>query len=210
VVKNLMRDQGIANAYVTRGAIDDAIELMRTMDHSPRHLLVDVSGSSMPISDLMRLAEVVDPSVNVVVVGDHNDVGLFRSLLRMGVQDYLVKPLTVELVQRALAASDPAASARAGKAIGLIGARGGVGVTTIATALARHLADKTRRRIDARHRREQWSRRALAKHASARSAADSSNSRGAKRSTVRVQRGAAVRSAPRTASGYRRGTHRGA
>lgn len=147
VVKNLMRDQGIAHAYVMRGAIDEAIELMRGLPHSPRHMLVDVSGSAMPVSDLMRLAEVVDPSVSVVVIGDRNDVGLFRSLLRMGVQDYLVKPLTVELVQRALAAADPSASARAGKAIGFIGARGGVGVTTIATALARHLADKTRRRI---------------------------------------------------------------
>ncbi|RDU99693.1 AAA family ATPase [Trinickia dinghuensis] len=147
VVRNLMLDQGMAHAFVMRGAIDDAVELMRGLPHAPRHLLVDVSGSAMPISDLMRLAEVVDPSVSVVVVGDHNDVGLFRSLLRLGVQDYLVKPLTVELVQRALTAADPSASARAGKAIGFIGARGGVGVTTIATALARHLADKTRRRI---------------------------------------------------------------
>ncbi|HEV3106535.1 MAG TPA: AAA family ATPase [Trinickia sp.] len=147
VVRNLLLDQGIANAHVARGTIDDAVELMRNVGHSPRHLLVDVSGSSMPVSDLMRLAEVVDPSVTVVVTGERNDVGLFRSLLRMGVQDYLVKPLTVELVQRALASTDPAASARTGKAIGFIGARGGVGVTTIATALARHLADKTRRRI---------------------------------------------------------------
>ncbi len=147
VVKNLMLDQGIAHAYVARGSVEEAIELMRGLPHSPRHLLVDVSGSSMPVSDLMRLAEVVDPSVSVVVIGDRNDVGLFRSLLRLGVQDYLVKPLTVELVQRALAAADPSAQARAGKAIGFIGARGGVGVTTIATALARHLADKTRRRI---------------------------------------------------------------
>jgi len=61
VVRNLLLDQGIANAHVARGTIDDAIELMRTVDHSPRHLLVDVSGSSMPVSDLMRLAEVVDP-----------------------------------------------------------------------------------------------------------------------------------------------------
>jgi len=104
VVKNLMLDQGIAHAFVARGHIGDAIELMRGIGHSPRHLLVDVSDSSMPVSDLMRLAEVVDPSVNVVVVGDRNDVGLFRSLLRMGVEDYLVKPLTVELVQRALTA----------------------------------------------------------------------------------------------------------
>lgn len=147
VIKNLMLDQGIANAHVARGTLDEAIELMRNLGHSPRHLLVDVSSSAMPVSDLMRLAEVVDPSVTVVVAGDRNDVGLFRNLLRIGVQDYLMKPLTVELVQRALASTDPAASARTGKAIGFVGARGGVGVTTIATSLARYLADKTRRRI---------------------------------------------------------------
>jgi len=147
VVNNLVLDQGLTNAHVARGSIDDAIELMRRLDHSPRHLLVDVSGSAMPVSDLMRLAEVVDPSVSVVVAGDRNDVGLFRNLLRIGVADYLVKPLTVEFVQRALAAADPSALARTGKAIGFVGARGGVGVTTIATALARHLAEKTRRRI---------------------------------------------------------------
>lgn len=147
VVNNLLLDQGIANAYVARGTLDNAIELMRNAARAPRHLLVDVSASAMPVSDLMRLAEVVDPSVTVVVVGERNDVGLYRSLLRIGVHDYLVKPLTVELVQRALASTDPAAAARTGKALGFVGARGGVGVTSIATALARHLADKTRRRI---------------------------------------------------------------
>jgi pilus assembly protein CpaE len=147
VIKNLILDQAIENAHVECGTIDDAIELMRRLGHSPQHLLVDVSGSAMPVSDLTRLADVVDPSVSVIVVGEHNDVGLFRSLLRIGVRDYLVKPLTVELVQRALAATDPGAATRTGKAIGFVGARGGVGVTTIATTLARHLADKTRRRI---------------------------------------------------------------
>lgn len=147
VIKNLVLDQAISNAHVERGTLDHAIELMKGLGHSPQHLIVDVSGSTMPVSDLMRLADTVDPSVTVIVVGEHNDVGLFRNLLRIGVQDYLVKPLTVELVQRALAAADPAAATRTGKAIGFVGARGGVGVTTIATALARHLADKTRRRI---------------------------------------------------------------
>ncbi|CAN0626088.1 pilus assembly protein CpaE [Burkholderia multivorans] len=147
VIRNLILDQAIEGAHVERGTLDDAIGLMRTLGHSPRHLIVDLSGAAMPLSDLMRLADVCDPSVTVIVVGDHNDVGLYRSLLRLGVQDYLVKPLTVELVQRALAATDSVAATRAGKAIGFVGARGGVGVTTIATALARHLADETRRRI---------------------------------------------------------------
>jgi len=41
VVKNLMLDQGIAHGHVARGSIDDAIELMRGLPHSPRHLVVD-------------------------------------------------------------------------------------------------------------------------------------------------------------------------
>ncbi|VBS38374.1 CpaF [Burkholderia pseudomallei] len=147
VIRNLIADQAMTGAQVARGGIDDAIALMRDLSHGPQHLLVDVSGAAMPLSDLARLADVCDPSVNVIVIGERNDVGLFRSMLRIGVRDYLVKPLTVELVHRALSAADPNAAARAGKAIGFVGARGGVGVTSIAVALARHLADRTRRRV---------------------------------------------------------------
>lgn len=147
VIGNVVLDQNIAGAHVQRGTIDDAIDLMKALGHSPQHLIVDLAGATMPVSDLMRLAQVCDPSVAVIVVGEHNDVGLYRNLLRLGVQDYLVKPLTVDLVQRALDATDAAPAARVGRTIGFVGARGGVGVTTIATALARHLADETRRRI---------------------------------------------------------------
>ncbi|MFD1561876.1 AAA family ATPase [Paraburkholderia silviterrae] len=147
VVKSVVVDQGIATSHITTGSLDDAIAIMTSLKESPRYLIVDVTGSTMPISDLTRLAEVVDPSVTVIVVGERNDVGLFRSLLHVGVQDYLVKPLTAELVRRALTSTDGGTSARMGKVLSFVGARGGVGVTTIATALASHLADKTRRRI---------------------------------------------------------------
>ncbi|TDN67274.1 AAA family ATPase [Paraburkholderia sp. BL10I2N1] len=146
-VKNLIVDQSIASACVQRGTIDDAIQLLKTLDRSPRQLIVDVSGSAMPISDLARLSDVCDPSVAVVVVGERNDVDLYRSLLGAGVQDYLFKPLSVGLLQRALTARDPAATLRTGNAVCFAGARGGVGTTTIAVSLARFLADVTHRRI---------------------------------------------------------------
>lgn len=147
VINNVAIDQGVATSHVTLGSLDDAMGVMTSLKESPHYLIIDVSGSAMPISDLMRLAEVVDPSVTVVAIGERNDVGLFRSLLQLGVHDYLVKPLTVELVRRSLASNDANASPRMGKALSFVGTRGGVGVTTIATALASHLADKTRRRI---------------------------------------------------------------
>jgi pilus assembly protein CpaE len=146
-VKSFIGDQAIPHARAQTGSIDDAITLLQKLERPPRHLLVDVSGSAMPLSELERLAEVCAPSVAVVVIGDRNDVGLYRSLLEIGIQDYLVKPLTVELVQRALSARDPSVEARTGKVISLVGARGGVGVTTIAVSLARHLADETKRQV---------------------------------------------------------------
>ena len=146
-VKSLIVDQSIANTYVQRGTIADAIELLQKLDHSPKQLIVDVSGSAMPLSDLARLSDICEPSVAVVVVGDRNDVDLYRSLLGAGVQDYLFKPLSVGLLQRALSARDPGAAVRAGRAVSFVGARGGVGTTTIALSLARHLADVTHRHI---------------------------------------------------------------
>src|ERR1700693_5376464 len=137
-VKSLIVDQSIANTYVQRGTIAEAIELLQKLDHSPKQLIVDVSGSAMPLSDLARLSDICEPSVAVVVVGDRNDVDLYRSLLGAGVQDYLFKPLSVGLLQRALAARDPGAAVRAGRAVSFVGARGGVGTTTIALSLARH------------------------------------------------------------------------
>lgn len=149
-VRRYVHDRMIAHAFVTTGTIDDAISLLKSMDRSPSKLLVDVSGSDMPLSDLERLAQVCEPSVSVITIGDRNDVGLFRNLLKIGVQDYLVKPLTPELLQRTFDATtnaEPLQHHRTGKVIALAGTRGGVGTTTIGVALARHLADETMRRV---------------------------------------------------------------
>ncbi|HEX7916658.1 AAA family ATPase [Rudaea sp.] len=146
-LRSLIADQAIANAHVQTGTIDEAIRLLRTLGRPPRQLLVDVSGSEMPLSDLARLADACAPSVSVVVIGERNDVGLYRSLLEVGVHDYVVKPVTVELLRRSLSTRDPSTPARAGKVIGFVGARGGVGATTIAVSLARHLSARTLRHV---------------------------------------------------------------
>jgi pilus assembly protein CpaE len=148
-VRRYVLDQMIPHAHVAQGTIDHAIEFLKNAEHSPTRLLVDVTGSAMPLSDLARLAQVCEPSVKVFVLGDRNDVGLFRNLLKLGVSDYLVKPLALELLQRTLdgETSAPINSARAGKVISLMGTRGGTGVTTLALALAQHLAADTHRRV---------------------------------------------------------------
>ena len=151
VLKNYVLEQAMPHAHVAIGNIDDAIAYLLKIERSPLFLLVDLHSSAMPLSALARLAEVCEPSVQVVALGERNDVGLYRSLLKLGVRDYLVKPLTVELLNRTVSANEgkiaPVVNTRAGKAIAFLGSRGGVGVTTICLNLARHLAEDTHRRV---------------------------------------------------------------
>ncbi|QDQ88029.1 AAA family ATPase [Alcaligenaceae bacterium SJ-26] len=140
----------LTDTRVGRGDIDAAIAWLQKAGRSPQRLLVDIAGSSAPLDELDRLANACEPSVQVYVVGDRNDVGLYRNLLMRGVQDYLVKPLNAELLRRALDDSDSGAvrKGRHGKAIAVMGTRGGVGATSIAAHLARDLAaGGARRRV---------------------------------------------------------------
>jgi pilus assembly protein CpaE len=151
VLKSFVLEQAMPHVHIAVGSVDDAIAYLSKIERSPLFLLVDLHGSVMPLSDLGRLAEVCEPSVQVIALGERNDVGLFRSLLKIGVRDYLVKPLTNELLKRTINVSEgkvsPVMLARAGKTIAFAGARGGVGVTTLALNVARHLAEETHRRV---------------------------------------------------------------
>jgi pilus assembly protein CpaE len=151
VLKSFVLEQAMPHVHIVVGSIDDAIAYLSKIERSPLFLLVDLHGSVMPLSDLGRLAEVCEPSVQVIALGERNDVGLFRSLLKLGIHDYLVKPLTVELLKRTINIGEgkvtPVIKSRAGKTVALAGTRGGVGVSTLAVNLARHLAEETHRRV---------------------------------------------------------------
>jgi pilus assembly protein CpaE len=147
ILKSFVLEYAMPHVHIAIGGIDDAIAYVSKLERSPLFLLVDLHGSAMPLSDLGRLSEVCEPSVQVLALGERNDVGLFRSLLKLGVRDYLVKPLTVELLKRTVNVSEgqvsQVTSARVGKTIAFAGTRGGVGVTT----LALNLAEETHRRV---------------------------------------------------------------
>lgn len=152
-LEDYARSSGLGSVHIAKGKIDDTIQYLLHAVKPPKQLLIDLSASDMPLSDLNRLAEVCEPSIQVYAVGSRNDVGLYRDLLGIGVLDYLVKPLTSELVRRLLS-GDSAGSGRvtqrlrSGKIMALVGARGGIGVTSIATHLSRTLLlGNARRRI---------------------------------------------------------------
>lgn len=148
-LQRVFRADSLSDTHVAQGGTDHAIAWLKKQGRSPQRLLVDISGSSRPLDELDQLADACEPSVEVFVVGDRNDVGLFRNLLTRGVQDYLVKPLSVELLRRTLVQGAAAhRRGRYGKCVTVTGTRGGVGTTSVAAHLARTLVQGgTRRRV---------------------------------------------------------------
>src|SRR5215469_15493229 len=151
VLRECLTQLSLVNGMILRGGIAKAIESLG-VERSPNILIVDISGVDLPISEVDTLAEVCEPGVTVIAIGNRNEIGLYRDLLQAGVTDYIVKPLTSQLIARALNKGSGTREAGAiqkklGTMIALIGARGGVGTTTIAVNLAWHLANRQSRRV---------------------------------------------------------------
>ena len=153
--EQLLQDASVlpGRNQIIRGGIGKAIEYL-SEQRSPNLLLVDISGVELPLSQVQMLADVCEPGTNVIAIGDRNDVALFRDLQEAGVGNYLVKPLTRDLLTRALAPKTNGSGGEMGRAVlklgkmvSFIGARGGVGATTLAANLAWYLANRRSRRV---------------------------------------------------------------
>ncbi|MDD2876233.1 MAG: histidine kinase [Acidiphilium sp.] len=137
-----LSQNGIANTCdIRRGTVKTAIAAMMRMP-VPQILVVDIAGDDRPLQSLGELCDVIEPSVSVLVLGDIDDVELYRSInRRIGAVDYIFKPITREMVARYFASlitndSHIGDSTRGGRVIAITGARGGVGASTIAGLLA--------------------------------------------------------------------------
>lgn len=150
-VDRVVNDMMLPHASIRKGSIKEAVRYL-SEHSSPRLLMIDISGSDLPLSDIDNLANVCEPGVTVIAIGERNDCGLFRDLLHHGVADYLVKPLSPSLLQRAIAnVADQSETAKSnnklGKLVAVMGARGGVGATTVATSISWIVAQQRRRRV---------------------------------------------------------------
>ena len=133
-----------------KGGLRNAVQSL-SVSASPNILMVDLSESGDPLNDINALAEVCEPGTVVIAIGQVNDVRLYRDLVASGIHDYLLKPLAASALRDALngaqavfsapKASDPDVAKRHVSSA-IIGTRGGVGASTIATSLAWHFATK--------------------------------------------------------------------
>ncbi|WP_022729652.1 MinD/ParA family protein [Fodinicurvata sediminis] len=133
----------IQHPHIERGDISTAIETVERT-RSPRYLVVDLSNSESPMEEINNLADICEPGVKVVAIGDQNDVGLYRNLMRAGVSDYLLKPLDSSALHKALVNSAEESEGKIGNTLAhltvFMGVRGGVGTSTVASNIAYHSA----------------------------------------------------------------------
>ncbi len=154
-VSRLVTEIGWHGAKIFEGGIDAAAGAIDPAT-PPSILLVDLGDSTDPFGALDRLAEHCPPDIKVLTIGTANDVALYRRLLAIGIADYLVKPLAEATLREALIHairpaerkdSATAAATKSARLFAMIGARGGVGTSTLATGIAWCLSEERGSRV---------------------------------------------------------------
>ena len=138
------RRLGKAHLKIQMGGMAAAIEAYHAAP-TPNVIVLEADVRSGILAGLDQLATVCDPGTRVVVIGRINDVTLYRELVRRGVSDYIIAPITTIDVVRSICNLFSAPEAKSvGRIIAVVGAKGGVGASTVAHnvawAIARDLA----------------------------------------------------------------------
>jgi len=144
VLRPVAMELGWQPEKCNKGGLRNAVQSL-SITASPNILMVDLSESGDPLNDINALAEVCEPGTVVVAVGQVNDVRLYRDLIASGIHDYLLKPLSPSQIRDSLATAQAVFSAPKAHDAGgakqhistaVIGTRGGVGASMLATSLA--------------------------------------------------------------------------
>ncbi len=149
-LRSICPEMGWPIERVNKGGLRNAVQTL-SVSASPTILFVDLSESGDPLNDINALAEVCEPGTIVIATGEVNDVRLYRDLMSSGIQDYLLKPFSADQMRDAISHAQAILNApkhhdgkaeRPHMAVAVIGARGGVGASTIASSLAWQLGNK--------------------------------------------------------------------
>jgi pilus assembly protein CpaE len=130
------RRLGKAHLSVQMGGVAAAIETYHTVP-TPNVIILETEGRSDILAGLDELATVCDAGTRVVVIGSINDVAPYRELVRRGVNDYVVGPVeTIDVVRSICSLFSASEAVASGRVIAVVGAKGGVGSSTVAHNIA--------------------------------------------------------------------------
>ncbi|HVY19635.1 MAG TPA: CpaE family protein [Bauldia sp.] len=137
------RDRRMARAHVKvqTGGIAAAAEFYQAAA-TPNLIIVETRLPRERLeAELDRLAEVCDPGTKVVIIGHVNDVELYRNLAQRGVSEYLVAPVNLMGIIKAVSELYVERNTQPlGRSIAFIGAKGGVGSSMVAHNVAWSIA----------------------------------------------------------------------
>jgi pilus assembly protein CpaE len=137
-VRSASEDRRLGKAHLTvqMGGVEAATESYRTVP-TPNVIILETEGRSDILAGLDELATVCDPGTRVVVIGTTNDAAPYRELVRRGVSDYVIGPVSPLDVVRSICSLFSASEALpVGRIIAVVGAKGGVGASTVAHNVA--------------------------------------------------------------------------
>lgn len=122
---------------VNMGGASAAIEAYRSAP-TPNLVVLEGNGDkALLFSQLDDLSQSCDPGTKVIIIGPNNDIELYRELVRMGVSDYLPAPVDIiSFVASVSKTFAPREGNSISKVIAVLGAKGGVGASTIAHNMA--------------------------------------------------------------------------
>src|SRR5579872_2055781 len=143
VIQAAMSDRRMNKAHVKlhMGGPAAAVEAYRSAP-TPNVIVLESSQDRDALTvSLDELAEFCDAGTKVIVCGKINDIVLYRHLILKGVSEYLVAPFTVlDFVQAISNLYNAPGANPVGRVIAVIGAKGGVGASTVAHNLAWSIA----------------------------------------------------------------------
>lgn len=139
VLEQAAADRRMAKAHVKvhQGGVAAALDFYAAAP-TPNLLFVETRERREKVLEQVdALAGVCDAGTKVVLIGHHNDVALYRDLMRRGVSEYMVAPFDLYDVIREIGEIYLAPDVKpVGRTIAFIGARGGAGSSTVAHNVA--------------------------------------------------------------------------
>lgn len=145
VISPIAEEYGWKKKRVQKGTLESAIRSLGIVD-PPKLLIIDLGKSDKSLEEVQALVDSCNGETFIIAIGETNDVKFYRELMAAGVQDYILKPLTRDVMASAISrafisVNEPEKAGRPGGATPnrmttVIGVRGGVGASTLATNLA--------------------------------------------------------------------------
>ena len=125
------------------GGVEQATADLQSGNVAPSLLIIETDTIDDSFTARLEiLAGYCPEGTAAIVIGPVNDVNLYRKLIAMGISDYLVRPVKPETLSFDIARSlIERIGATGSRLIALVGAKGGVGTTSLAQAMAWGAAD---------------------------------------------------------------------